>query len=159
MSKSKALFAGLLAGLIAALAMTVAMLLLASFGIATPLVIIGDRLSVFISPGPFLSLMGRVGGYNHLKQLGGGSTIGGQLLAGAFGGLLMAALYQRRRRSQTAHTVPIACTISIFVILPIIVLAILLWPVLGTSYLGFPIASARLITLIGFALDRKSTRL
>jgi DMSO/TMAO reductase YedYZ molybdopterin-dependent catalytic subunit len=152
MSKSKALFAGLLAGLIAALAMTVAMLLLASFGIATPLAIIGDRLSVFISPGPFLSLMGRVGGYNHLKQLGVGSTIGGQLLAGAFGGLLMAALYQRRRRSQTAHTVPIAWTISIFVILPIIVLAILLWPVLGTSYLGFPIASARLITLIGFAL-------
>src|SRR5205823_3459328 len=41
---------------------------------------------------------------------------------------------------------------SIFVVLPIVALAVLLWPVLGTSYLGFPLASARLITLIGFAL-------
>ena len=72
MSRSKALFAGLLAGLLAGIAMTVAMLFLASFGIATPLAIIGDRLSVFIKPGPFLALMGRVGGYNHLKQLGVG---------------------------------------------------------------------------------------
>jgi hypothetical protein len=38
------------------------MLLLAVLGVATPLVIIGDRLSVFIPPGPFLSLMGKVGG-------------------------------------------------------------------------------------------------
>ncbi len=41
---------------------------------------------------------------------------------------------------------------SIFVVLPVIVLAIVLWPVLGTSYLGFPIASARMMTLIGIAL-------
>ena len=66
--------------------MTTAMLLLAAFGVATPLVIIGDRLSVFIPPGPFLSLMGKIGGYNHLKQLGVGSTIAGQLLVGAIGG-------------------------------------------------------------------------
>ena len=70
MSRSKAFAAGLLAGLIAGIAMTVVMLFLALFGIATPLAIIGDRLSVFIKPGPFLSIMGRVGGYNHLKQLG-----------------------------------------------------------------------------------------
>src|SRR5437588_12338063 len=86
MRGTKALSAGLLAGLVAGIAMTVAMLLLACFGIATPLAIIGDRLSVFISPGPFLSLMGRVGGYNHLKQLGVGSTIGGQLFVGAIAG-------------------------------------------------------------------------
>jgi hypothetical protein len=86
MSRSKALSAGLLAGVVAGIAMTVAMLLLASFSVATPLVIIGDRLSVFISPGPFLSLMGKVGGYNHLKQIGVGSTIAGQILVGAIGG-------------------------------------------------------------------------
>ncbi|PYI77969.1 MAG: hypothetical protein DMF05_13010, partial [Verrucomicrobia bacterium] len=63
MSKSKAIFAGLLAGFVAAVVMTTAMLLLAALGVATPLVIIGDRLSVFIPPGPFLSLMGKVGGY------------------------------------------------------------------------------------------------
>ena len=74
-----------MAGLLAGIVMTTAMLLLAMLGVATPLVIIGDRLSVFIPPGPFLSLMGKVGGYNHLKQLGVGSTIAGQLLVGALG--------------------------------------------------------------------------
>src|SRR5256886_2222598 len=86
LQRSKALFAGLLAGLVAGIAMTVVMLILALFGIATPLAIIGDRLSVFIKPGPFLALMGRVGGYNHLKQLGVGSTMAGQLILSLTGG-------------------------------------------------------------------------
>ena len=42
------MFAGLLAGLAGAIVMTTAMLLLAVLRVATPLVIIGDRLSVFI---------------------------------------------------------------------------------------------------------------
>ncbi len=77
MSRANGIAAGLLAGVVAAVAMTAMMLLLACFGVATPLVIIGDRLSVFIPPGPFLSVMGKVGGYNHLKELGVGSTIAG----------------------------------------------------------------------------------
>ena len=144
MSRSKALAVGLLAGLVAGIAMTVVMLLLAWFGVATPLVIIGDRLSVFIKPGPFLGLMGRVGGYNHLKQLGVGSTMAGQLLVSMLGGAILAALSERWRRSLT---------LLLFVVFPIIAITIILWPVLGTSYLGFPIASARMITLIGFALS------
>jgi len=128
--------------------MTVVMLVLACFGVATPLAIIGDRLSVFIKPGPFLSIMGRVGGYNHLKQLGVGSTMAGQLfvsaLAGAIFGLLM------RRNPQRRVT---ASTISIFVVLPVAAIAIALWPVLGTSYIGLPIASGGAVTLIGFALS------
>src|SRR5256712_13772387 len=95
MSRTKAIAAGLLAGFIAAIAMTVMMLLLAYFGGATPLVIIGDRLSVFIPPGPFLSLMGKVGGYNHLKQLGVGSTIAGQLLVGGIGGAFFGLVLRR----------------------------------------------------------------
>src|ERR687888_67897 len=95
MSRTKALSTGLLAGLVSAVAMTVVMLLLACVGVATPLVIIGDRLSVFISPGPFLSLMGKVGGYNHLKQLGVGSTIASQLVVGAIGGAIF-GLFVRR---------------------------------------------------------------
>src|SRR5439155_27006370 len=91
----KALTAGLLAGLVAGIAMTVVMLLLASFGVATPLAIIGDRLSVFIPPGPFLSIMGRVGGHNHLKQLGVGSTMAGQLLFGAIVGVIAAFFMHR----------------------------------------------------------------
>src|SRR5256884_8848806 len=95
MSRTKAIFAGLLAGLLAGIVMTTAMLLLAALGVATPLVIIGDRLSVFIPPGPFLSLMGKVGGYNHFKQLSVGATIAGQLLGGAIGGAVLGLLARR----------------------------------------------------------------
>src|SRR5207302_7538071 len=147
MSRSKAFSAGLLAGLIAGIAMTVVMLVLACFGVATPLAIIGDRLSVFIKPGPFLSIMGRVGGYNHLKQLGVGSTMAGQLLVGAIAGAVFGLLMRR----GPARRVPLV-TISMFVLLPIVAITIALWPVLGTSYSGFPIPVARLVTLIGFAL-------
>src|SRR6266536_2508221 len=147
MSRARALFAGLLAGVVAAIAMTAMMLLLACFGVATPLVIIGDRLSVFIPPGPFLSLMGKVGGYNHLKQLGVGSTIVGQLVVGAIGGAFL-GLFSRRNPGRASAL----WTMSIFVFLPIVVFAIALWPVLGTSYIGLPTGAARLVTLVGFAL-------
>jgi DMSO/TMAO reductase YedYZ molybdopterin-dependent catalytic subunit len=147
MSRTKAIFAGLLAGLVGGIVMTATMLLLAALGLATPLVIIGDRLSVFISPGPFLSLMGKVGGYNHLKQLGVGSTIGGQLLVASIAGAIF-GLFARRNPTR----VPATWTTSIFVMLPIVAFAIALWPVLGTSYVGLPINVARLVTLVGFAL-------
>src|ERR1700704_1501108 len=100
MSRTKAFFAGLLAGIIAGIAMTVVMLLLACFGVATPLAIIGDRLSVFISPGPFLAIMGRVGGYNHLKQLGVGSTMAGQLVVSALGGSVFGLLMCRNPQGR-----------------------------------------------------------
>jgi DMSO/TMAO reductase YedYZ molybdopterin-dependent catalytic subunit len=148
MSRTKALSAGLLAGLVAGITMTVVMLLLACVGVATPLAIIGDRLSVFIPPGPFLSIMGRVGGYNHLKQLGVGSTIAGQLLVGALAGAIFGFLIRRNPSRRVTNW-----TISIFILLPIVAVAILLWPVLGTSYRGLPIGAARLVTLIGFALS------
>src|SRR6476620_10655228 len=95
MSKRKAIFAGLVAGLVGGIVMTTAMLLLATLRVATPLVIIGDRLSVFIPPGPFLSIMGKVGGYNHLKQLGVGSTIAGQLFVAAITGAVFGLLARR----------------------------------------------------------------
>src|SRR5215470_14033637 len=128
--------------------MTALMLLLAVLDVATPLVIIGDRLSAFIPPGPFLSLMGKVGGYNHLKQLGVGSTIAGQLVVGAIAGAIF-GLFSRRNPARASAP----RTMSIFVLLPVIVFAIALWPVLGTSYIGLPIDAARLVTLIGFALS------
>src|SRR5207244_10832009 len=105
MSRTKAIFTGFLVGLVGGIVMTAGMLLLAALGVATPLVIIGDRLSVFIPPGPFLSLMGKVGGYNHLKQLGVGSTIAGQLLVGAIGGAIF-ALFVRRRPGRISTIWP-----------------------------------------------------
>jgi len=147
MSRTKAILAGFLAGLVGGIVMTAAMLLLATLGVATPLVIIGDRLSVFIPPGPFLSLMGKVGGYNHLKQLGVGSTIAGQLLVGAIAGAIFGLLARRNPARLSA-----VWTVSIFVVLPIVVFAMALWSVLGTSYVGLPIGVARLVTLVGFVL-------
>ena len=148
MGKLKAFSVGLLAGLIAGIAMTAAMLILVMFGVATPLAIIGDRLSVFIKPGPFLFIMGQVGGYNHLKQLGVGSTMAGLLFVSALGGAIFAVLMRRNPQRRVT-----AWTMSMFVVLPIIVIAIVLWPVLGTSYIGLPIASGGAVTLIGFALS------
>ena len=148
MSRTKAISAGFLAGLVAGIAMTVVMLLLAMFRIATPLAIIGDRLSVFIPPGPFLSVMGRVGGYNHLKQIGVGSTMAGMLLVGASGGALFAWFMRKSPTRRVTRS-----TLAVFVLLPIVAVATALWPVLGTSYRGLPIAAARMITLVGFALS------
>ncbi len=148
MSRSRSFLAGLLAGVLAAMAMTLMMLLLASLGVATPLAIIGDRLSVFIPPGPFLSIMGKVGGYNHLKQLGIGSTVAGQLFFGGLGGAIFALV----RRKNLRDPAPLA-TFSIFFLLPFAALTSVLWPVLGTSYRGLPIQPARLVTLVGFCLS------
>ena len=148
MSRSKALLCGLLAGLLAGLAMTLVMLILARFGIATPLTIIGDRISVFFAPGPFLALMGRVGGYNHLKQLGVGGNMAGQFLFALLGGAIYGLLAGKASRAREA-----AWRNGVFIILPIVVVAVTLWPVLGTNYRGMPIAAARLTTLLAFALS------
>ncbi len=147
-SKSKAALCGLLAGAVAAIAMTLVMLLLAwKLRIATPLVILGDRLSVFISPRPFFWIMGRVGGYNHLKQLGVSSSALGQIAIGALGGMFYGLAARKRER------IPYGCTLLVFVVLPLVVSACLLWPVLGTHYGGLPIEAARMVTLLGLALS------
>src|ERR1700736_3041332 len=109
MSRTKAVFAGLLAGFVAGIALTAFMLLLAWFGVATPLTIIGDRISVFFKPEPFLALMGRVGGYNQLKQLGVGSTIAGQIGLGAFAGAVFGVIMRRDPARRVTRT-----TMSIF---------------------------------------------
>src|SRR2546430_16433079 len=148
MSRSKAALCGLYAGLVAGVAMTLAMLLLAwYFKTARPWVFRGDRLSVFISPKPFFWIMGHVGGYNHLKQLGVGSSIFGQILVGAIGGIVFGVI--RRKQGDVGYR----WTFLIFVALPLAISAILLWPVLGTHYGGMPIDAARLITLLGLAIS------
>ena len=147
MTRSRAIIYGFLTGLVAAIGMIFMMLVLATLGVATPLTIIGDRISVFFEPGPFLALMGKVGGYNHLKQLGIGSTVGGVLLVGGLGGVVL-ALFNQREQSRLSTVM----TVILFVLLPIVVVAIVLWPVLGTNYRGLPINAARLVTLIGFTL-------
>ena len=148
MSRGKAIGAGLLAGFLAGVVMTVVMLVLAwCVGIATPLVIFGDRLSVFIPADTFLKLMGRVGGYNHMKQLGVSSVMVGQMIVGAIGGATYALSKRRGRERKNA-----VGTIAIFILLPFIAVAIVLWPVLGTNYRGFSIGFATAITLLGLLI-------
>jgi DMSO/TMAO reductase YedYZ molybdopterin-dependent catalytic subunit len=144
MTRGRAIGAGLLAGAGAGLVMTVVMLLLADlFGIATPLAIFGDRLSVFIPADQFLSLMGRVGGYNHMKQLGVGSVILGQIVVGALGGMFYGVVARKRGHGG------FAATAAAFVLLPLVAVGLLLWPVLGTHYFGLPIGRATAVTFLG----------
>jgi len=124
--------------------MTVVMLVLAIlFGVATPLAIFGDRLSVFIPADQFLFLMGKVGGYNHMKQLGVGSVIVGQIVVGALGGMFYGLTARRR------GPIGFAITAAIFILLPLFAVGILLWPVLGTHYFGLPIVRSTVVTLLG----------
>src|SRR5437764_9290754 len=127
MTRLRAIGAGFLVGLVAGLAMTVTMLLLAWLaGVATPLVIFGDRVSVFIRADTFLSLMGRVGGYNNMKQLGVGSVIVGQLLVGGLGGIIYGFVMRRHGQNR------FAISGAVFILLPLLLVGIFLWPVLGT---------------------------
>lgn len=144
MNRGRAIGAGLFAGTLAGLVMTVVMLLLAwLFGVATPLAIFGDRLSVFIPADAFLSLMGRVGGYNRMKQLGVGSVIFGQVLGGALGGVVYGLMTRHRRN------ISFGVAGTIFVLLPLAAVSVFLWPVLGTHYFGLPIRRTTVITLVG----------
>ncbi len=129
--------------------MTTVMLLLAwMFGVATPLAIFGDRLSVFIPADDFLALMGRLGGYNRMKQLGVGSVVLGQIVVGGLGGVAYGSVAPRMSR-KTRRLLSLAG----FILLPLVAVALVLWPVLGTSYSGYPIRSATAITLIGLLVS------
>jgi DMSO/TMAO reductase YedYZ molybdopterin-dependent catalytic subunit len=144
MTLGRAIGAGLFAGFVAGLLMTAAMLLLAwLFGIATPLAILGDRISVFIPAETFLSLMGRVGGYNNMKQLGVASVIVGQLVVGGLGGMVYGIVVRRWPKPGYLFTGPV------FILLPLAASAAFLWPVLGTHYYGLPINRATGVTLLG----------
>lgn len=145
LSRATRAVAGALSGALAGIVMTTVMLLLASvFAIATPLVIMGDRLSVFIPVDAFLELMGKVGGYNRMKQLGVASVMLGQILVGAAGGAFYGLIAHRfsaaSRRLFSA---------GVFILLPLIAVSAALWPVLGTHYGGLPIWPATLATIFG----------
>lgn len=110
---------GILAGALAGLAMTTVMLLLASlFNVATPLVLLGDRISAWLPVGPFLNLMGKVGGYNHMKQLGVSSVIAGQIVLGAIGVWIYALIAERKSLSARARKI---FAVALFIALPLLV--------------------------------------
>jgi hypothetical protein len=85
----------------------------------------------------FLALMGRVGGYNRMKQLGVASAIAGQILVGMLGGVAYAIAAARLSSAGRRWL-----RIGLFIALPTIAVSAVLWPVLGTHQFGLPIPSA-----------------
>ncbi len=142
---------GIVSGALAGVVMTTVMLLLASlFDVATPLVLLGDRISAWFPVGPFLSLMGKVGGYNHMKQLGVSSVIFGQIVCGALAVWIYAAAVERSDLSRAERQL---VAVGFFIVLPSVVCTALLWPVLGTHYSGLPLVPATWVTLVGLLLS------
>lgn len=159
-SRGSTLGTGLLIGLVAALLMTLSLLLLRyAFGLATPSELIGDRIAPTLSVDTFISLLDRAGGYNHLKQLGVGSVIVGQLVVGALGGIVYAVLTANARKRDPERTARFATNrrgltfISIFTAVLWLASLLLLWPVLGTHYHGLPPGSATLVNAAGLLIS------
>jgi hypothetical protein len=69
------------------------------------------------------------------------------LLVGALGGLI----YGLTMRGRSGNASIIA-TLGAFFLLPLLALLALLWPVLGTSYRGYPIRPAAFITILGLTV-------
>jgi DMSO/TMAO reductase YedYZ molybdopterin-dependent catalytic subunit len=137
---------GALTGLVAALGMTGLMLVLRTvLGLPTPSELVGDRLTAFISIQQFFALLGQFGGYEGLKQAGGGGVIVGQLAVGVLGGIAYAG-YARTRRTGWLFA-------AVFVAVLWLVTAVLLWPNLSTNYRGLPPDYARISALVSLALS------
>ncbi|MBV9061511.1 MAG: hypothetical protein JOY77_01110, partial [Alphaproteobacteria bacterium] len=139
------LIAGALAGLVAALGMTGLMLVLrVVLGLPTPSEMVGDRLTAFITIQQFFALLAQFGGYEGLKQAGGGGVIAGQLAVGVLGGVAFAGYARGHRRGW-----PFA---AVLVGVLWLVTIVLLWPNLSTNYRGLPPDYARISTLVSLAL-------
>jgi len=123
------------------------------FGVATPSELVGDRIAPLLGVDRFLELLGLFGGYNNLKQIGVMSVIGGQLIVGALGGLIYAFI---AARPQTTEARPAGnhgrLFIVIFVGLLWLVSIALLWPVLGTSYVGLPSEKGTIANAFGLLI-------
>jgi len=145
----KKMGAGLLAGLVAAIVMTLVLLVLRSlFGLATPAELVGDRIAPRLSIETFFGMLDRFGGYNHLKQLGISSVTAGQIVVGALGGLLYAFIAGRAQGPEQAARQSRWFAVA-FVGALWLLSVLLLWPVLGTSYVGLPLLKATLANMFG----------
>ena len=149
--------AGLLAGLVAGLAMVLVMLVLrALLGVSPPAEAIPDRLAPTLTIAEFFDLIGRFGGYNELKQLGVSGVTAGQLIVGLLIGLIYGVLTWRR--PVTTTPVSLWARISPHLPLSVVILVLwgvtlaVLWPNLGTSFIGLPPRLATPVTVIGLLL-------
>src|SRR5712691_2491872 len=129
-----------LAGLAAGLAMTALMLVSRELlGLPTPSEMVGDRLIAFITIQQFFALLAQFGGYEGLKQAGGGGVIAGQLAVGVLAGVAYAGYARSSQR-------PWLFALAVVSVLWLLTVASL-WPNLNTNYRGLPPDYARAATL------------
>src|SRR4030088_3066012 len=131
---------GALAGLVAALVMTWLLLALREvLALPTPSEMVGDRLTAFITIQQFFALLNQFGGYEGLKQAGGGGVIAGQLAVGVLAGVGDAgdARPSPRARLFAGGVVGLLWLLTVA----------FLWPNLSTNYRGLPPDYARIATL------------
>jgi DMSO/TMAO reductase YedYZ molybdopterin-dependent catalytic subunit len=147
--------AGLLAGLVGGLAMTLLMLVLRLLvGVSPPLEMIPDRFAPTLTIDQFFGLIGRFGGYNELKQFGVSSVLAGQLTVAALLGLaygLVAATSAPRPLSRWWLSREARLLVSAVLLLWVVSLAVL-WPTLGSSFIGLSPGPAMLATVVGLLL-------
>src|SRR6266852_5899755 len=131
---------GGLVGLLAALAMTLLLLVLrATLGLPTPSEMVGDRLTAFITIQQFFALLNQFGGYEGLKQAGGGGVIAGQRAVGVLAGMAYAGYARSSQR-------PWLFALAVVGLLWLLTVAFL-WPNLSTNYRGLPPDYARIAAL------------
>lgn len=160
MKRWKIALSGLLGGFVAALLMTLVMAVLRYvWGLATPSELISDRMAPFIKLNLFSKLINVLHGYSHLKQLGAGGVVFGQLIVGALVGLVYAILAERgrERNPQQSQSRGQDWRARAFLLLAVAgawFLSLgLFWPVLGTDYKGLPPGKAAVATALGLLVS------
>lgn len=143
---SGSIIRGVLAGLVGGLLLLVFQALARLWlGVPPPAELIGDRVAPLLSIDQFFGLFGVLGGYNQLKQAGilGGSA--GQLAVGI--GIAIAAAIVARRSARRARRLLIIATAVLF-----LAAVAVLWPILGTNFVGFTPGTGRVITIVTMAV-------
>jgi hypothetical protein len=143
---------GLLAGLVAGLAMTLVMLVLRLLaGISPPLEMIPDRFAPTLTIDQFFGLFAVFGGYNGLKQFGVSSVLTGMLTVSALLGLACGLTSRRAAVSTTSAARVPAEDRFLIVVVGVLWIASLgiLWPTLGSSYIGLAPSAAGPVTAVG----------
>ncbi|MHA6780194.1 molybdopterin-dependent oxidoreductase [Pseudonocardia saturnea] len=142
----RGLAAGLVGGLLLVTVQALARLWL---GVSPPAELVGDRVAPLLTIDRFFGLFGVFGGYNGLKQAGILGGTGGQLVVGVV--IAVAVAFAARRSARRGRRLLVGLTALLF-----LAAVAVLWPILSTSYTGFPLVPARLVTIatmaVGFAL-------
>lgn len=151
---------GLVAGLLAGVVMlTVMACLRYFFSLATPTEMIFDRLFPFLTVDFFIGSLVKAGGYSQLKLQGVYGALTGHMVTAAVGGIVYALfvfIAPARQRAQ-AETVPIhpwgLRLVVPGVLIVWVIITLLLWPQLVTSYNARPPGTAMVLNALAMLVS------